>query len=363
MDALYCKLDAMDPHFQCARGGAQTKPGLICAPPRLLDSAIQRLRHGNKLILLGDSISLQMWVTLLLLVSERMPELRCPDLSQSYRGEWGSDGQLQCARAANFQLCYAKAGVVPSVGRKGRAHRTSAAEVLRALMRDGSVNNQTIVVVNFGLHYEDRRAELVSEAIALANVHRSRTAPTIVWRETSPQHFQATHPFSEGDSHVPSWWRDEHASRCSPLAPDDANANKFNEATNPIMTRAGVPLLKVWHATAQDWSTHLSRTTNRESASITDCTHFCVDTSGALRSWALGLLAAICGADEAGWEAAAVMGSTAVSKLAAEARQPRPRDRPSHADPECKVSTSARVTLRLFRSPRRNNRVGGVKRK
>lgn len=68
--------------------------------------------------------------------------------------------------------------------------------------------------MNVGLHYEHRGRELAAEARAIGALieqlrpaSRGRSAPSILWRETSPQHFAMSHPFVQ--SGHPVWWEDE----------------------------------------------------------------------------------------------------------------------------------------------------------
>ena len=171
MDALYCKLKAMDPHFMCARAGRPT-PGLECAPRELCESFLKRL-SGSRLVFVGDSTSLQMWMAFLLLLSAHVPALRCPDLSRAYRGEWGSDGRLHCALAPGVQICFAKAGMVPGPGGGGAARRSSAAATLIELVRRRELPNRSVVLVNAGLHYEDRKEKLITEATAVGRDRKS----------------------------------------------------------------------------------------------------------------------------------------------------------------------------------------------
>lgn len=360
---LFCRLAAMDPHFSCGGGtvGAQREPGLECLPPRVLNAA-EQLLSGSTLVFVGDSTSLQMWLAALVLLAPRFQGLRCPDLSRAYRGEWGSDGRLRCAASSHpsVRLCYIKAGMVQ---RQQAAPRSSATQAVRELLRTGGLDNRSIVLVNAGLHYENLQPELFAEATALADLaaaSRSSSAPAIVWRESSPQHFVSQHPFVR-DGH-PLWWADEwqqaSAAGCSPASAlvRRADGDKFNQVTSPILQASGMPILRVWNASFADWGGHLGRTRNREGARITDCTHFCLDTSPTVRSWVLGLLVMATARASMSTAEAAALGSAAVASAAArDGRSPGQQPQGS-----CKVPTSATVQLRLVRRTARPGMAGGA---
>ena len=142
MDPIFCRLAAMDPHFQCASddGRKQQTPGLECLSQDLMDSTARQL-NGSTLVFVGDSTSLQMWLAMLVLLVPRFTGLSCPDLSLAYRGDWGNDGKLRCAqsRQPEVQICYAKASMVQA---NPALPRSSATSVIRGLLRNGNIDSR-----------------------------------------------------------------------------------------------------------------------------------------------------------------------------------------------------------------------------
>ena len=130
-------------------------------------------------------------------------------------------------------------------------------DVFACLAEMQVINDDSIVISNFGLHHNDLRSLRRNVESFLAWRHASPTRPCIVWRETTPQHFASSDgTFKSGDGP----WRTS-----DPLAPCCARLNytevagqhqRFNEVSTPMMLRAGVPVAQVWAALAPHWDLH-----------------------------------------------------------------------------------------------------------
>lgn len=96
--------------------------------------------------------------------------------------------------------------------------------------------------------------------------------PTLIWRETSPQHFHTAPAFS-GRYNASDSGSADHA-RCAPH--DGARAvDSLNRAVRPLLAGANVSVLPVWKLSAERWGEHFEGG---------DCTHFCMP-SGVFALW------------------------------------------------------------------------------
>jgi hypothetical protein len=132
-----------------------------------------------------------------------------------------------------------------------------------------------------------KSAEQPSRAENLASAwaqHQSRSRygrrACVLWRETSPQDFQTTTGAyaANGAGWLRTWY---NKAACA------SHANQTDSPWEPVhavLTRGGIPLVRVWRASRLYFDHHLDRNTlymRRKGAS--DCTHYC--TPGPIDTW------------------------------------------------------------------------------
>ena len=306
MHANNCLLARIDQHYQCAPNTTSgVFPGAKPIPSRLLDAVRPHL-HG-RIVFIGDSVSMEMWLSLVILLAQSIP-LKCPPLDQLYKNQigWG-DTNLQCAAsvAPRLEVCYGKAGM-----HVGHAFHSvpSVVSKLTRLFTNGAIVAEDVAVLNFGLHFTSSRTSLEQEAHRLAAWARAHPqelgGPRLVWRETSAQHPGLHEDFEpEGgkqEQRDAMFWFNAfrktidpaHTLSASPCVAHEEEAtstNKFNDVTGAIL-RHTMPILRAWELSRADWRTHLGTTTNRAAKVVQDCSHFCLDTSPSPRAWTIELL-------------------------------------------------------------------------
>ena len=336
----------------CApKADVTTLPGATPLPLNVLGAALSRLR-GRSLILLGDSVSLQMWQALLWLLERSTTAdpstratLTCPSLALAY-SHMESLRQLQCARVrwrgAWVRVCYAKAGAL-DVWSRATGTNYTLADQLASLAASGELRACDLLIANSGLHYvpptttrrappgsscatsaaspppprasRDFRATapgvpptnctaLYSEHLRgflreLARLRVHGGAPQVIWRETSPFVDTGTPARRAGP-----WGANAGANVSSDAAlalAAQARAAACDEAALPVPCRqcevaerilvgeGRLAVLRVF-AASRSAGGYLGWVRNRDGEEVLDCAHRCVDTSAVLRGWAVRLL-------------------------------------------------------------------------
>lgn len=323
-----CAPEEQDPHWQCARGVRNAShadgglPGLVPLPAALMELALQRLR-GRTLFFLGDSVTLQHWVATCMLVgmslartalptaikqresSNRRSWLKCPDMANAYVRVWDFREPM-CASlpSHDLKICFAKAA---TFDRASQVHNLSRglAEAFVALTghaaevgSERALRASDIAVVNVGLHASTKptdwhlasslRSQLRHFGDALRDRRRLRTAPHVIWRETSP--------WLGGSRHGDGSANCDDLRRAMKLRMDGGSAAhvlhcgvKCEDALR-FAAELQIPVIPTYDAALVARDGHLGATTNREGRWIMDCVHYCMDTSGVLRSWVVQLL-------------------------------------------------------------------------
>jgi len=144
-------------------------------------------------------------------------------------------------------------------------------------------NNLTQSVDNLESLYVD----LTSGDGKMVNLSRavSELGVGLVWRETSPQHFQG----SASGSFVGRQFTAYQGDTCAPSAAVDEQ-HKLRAALLLALEDAGLPILRIWNLTKTQWDVHLdNRTSHVLRLKHADCTHFC-EPSGVMEAWADGSL-------------------------------------------------------------------------
>lgn len=110
-------------------------------------------------------------------------------------------------------------------------------------------------------------AHAVANLVKDLRAKKGNAAPTVIWRESTPQHFAGAvngqwveHP------RLDHTWMGECAALDPELLEESSDANFRNKLTNPIVDGANVPVLRVWNALATHPESHCGK---RQ-----DCTHW-----------------------------------------------------------------------------------------
>jgi hypothetical protein len=205
----------------------------LCVLPDFNENVFHRALGDRELYFLGDSVSMQQKV-----------RLHC-DLKNS-------------SKVNGIRVSHTK-HLMASLGRLAR------------------IPHDSIVLVNIGLHFNNR----ISYRIFLENFEelclKNRcTNATIVWQETAAQHF----PGSRNGYFVK---RGKCKSGCVPLQAENMRKLDFrNKMANLVMERYGIPVLHVWDLTQDAYDMHVQLNIN---SGLCDCTHFCNVEMGVFRAY------------------------------------------------------------------------------
>lgn len=151
-----------------------------------------------------------------------------------------------------------------------------------------SLQTGDVIVVNWGLHYDDmnKYKKELHEAFAQFEQHATRTGNAVLFRETGAQHFKEADERGVGmlRSSTGEWEkRDKSTDKncaCSPV--EDFNVNKQNRALHEVLGTGKYPhvkLLPFADLTRPRWRWHFGNCTHRPNGwnwdTCCDCTHFC----------------------------------------------------------------------------------------
>ena len=149
-----------------------------------------------------------------------------------------------------------------------RGIRISHTKHLRLnLVRLNRISQESIVVMNIGLHYNDEHSYrgFLKELEQLC-FKKMCTKATIVWQETAAQHFPGT---KDGYFSGPSKCK----SGCARIPREEMRKTDFrNKFANQVMTQNRIPILHVWDLTQDAHDMHIQYNTR---SGLCDCTHFC----------------------------------------------------------------------------------------
>jgi len=148
---------------------------------------------------------------------------------------------------------------------------------------DAAVNTADVIVLNWGLHYQNMptyRSDLQSAMTKLER-HATATGKAAVFMETGAQHFKA----SDRRGYRTGEWENRDKStdkECSCQATEDFNVNSRNRVLYEVLSsgRFGhVSLLPFYNLTRPRWRWHFGNCTHRPNGwnfyTCCDCTHFC----------------------------------------------------------------------------------------
>lgn len=152
--------------------------------------------------------------------------------------------------------------------------------------------------------------------------------------------------------------KERTAQRLKVLHSDLSLSPLMLQVTSPILESYRVPILQVWQASLRDWEGHLGRTRNRNGATVTDCTHYCLDTSQTMRAWLYGVLTTLSEANaNHDWGNAVAKGREAVY-AAMSASKARSHTVDGWKGQACVVPAVAEVRLQFMRRHNRQSTRG-----
>ena len=247
------------------------------------------LRRAKRLSFAGDSISRQHFIEVACSVIDEVT-----DASLVWRGDTFST----CPSDTSYRserIAWAS----PRNGRRCQISSASATlrsgETLEYVGENpaGGLNRSDlgVHVINVGAHHStpaehQRTVKRIITAIATAirEAHSAkRSAPLVVWRETTPAHFMRLGPDDNGSWKRPERDDAEQARRCDgkskyccrPLdAATAARQNWRNRVANPLLRAAGVPVFATYDALVPQWDAHVNFPRRKDPFQI-DCLHFC----------------------------------------------------------------------------------------
>ena len=286
----------------------------------LIQAALKHLQ-GRQLVMIGDSIMLQQWLSVLVMMPSFVKGFACPHLSSLYLVGYANCPQFQCAETPGWQrgargvrFCY--------------AHRNpyfhNMAKALRLLGKNWE--DDDVIVMNSGLHHGSDLAitnKTVSDVLEFAAERQGRV-PQLFWRETSPQHFAA--PYARHTCRDPPACsqRDSDAAACGAAGTADSskpaistkcettqleqcapcseslgwkgciNGMEHNGVANALLESSAVRVVHIWEDSVADWTSHLGLISNRENITRLDCSHYCLP-SPTVTGWTLALFAELTG--------------------------------------------------------------------
>ena len=306
-----------------------------------------RVLAGRTLVLLGDSITRQMYDTLRChLCRERDRKRRCrpPELKRNRTLQQVLKAEHHEPACASFgvcgTVCYLESGTRRShyslnssmalqsvlrgvatrpdtgctdAGDTCPRHATSPLVGLGSGVA-GATASQVLIVANDGLWYTEgenwaaasrgalRRAADYGAAWrrwteARAAERGGGRSACLLWRETGPQHFGTrTGTFRRQGAQQSTGWI--HTGKC---APHGAELGSPWEPLNAALeSQHAIPVVRVWNQTRALWDMHLANrtphllwrnATGRELHSNFDCTHWC--TPGVVDMWVALMMEAL----------------------------------------------------------------------
>lgn len=239
------------------------------------------------LLFIGDSLSLQFFVSLACQIHAQTPQsvthhkldwARVPLLRKRCHNERRCHYQYGCIHfKGGSRICHC---FIWELGRRG----------LQSCMRKFNVSHvDPIVYGSIGVHYRENSRFYTKGTTPLAKQEADtvldilKPQTRLIWREVTAQHFA----FPGGHFNFPSMadynkWRPN--ATCSPdhTLAEMQRHHKWNNISVPLMEQAGVPVLRVWLPSSLAYDAHIGHG---------DCTHFCMP--GALDHWTIALQIAL----------------------------------------------------------------------
>ena len=280
-----------------------------------LISASAKWLQGRQLIMLGDSLMLQQWLSTLAMMATFMNNLMCPSLHNIYSRGYNGIPPFYCAATSDWAS--GKQGVRFCYAHRHPWHH-NVAKTLQMISKH--YTSSDVILMNSGLWHRESLEitnQTVTEVLSFAS--RGRGLPALFWRETSPQHFAMPYEKKNCLDYPTCSQRSENADcasntlnglksdptgtnncalpveeHCTPCTASDwkgcINSMQHNEVARSILLGSSIKVVPIWHRSVSDWSSHLGLIYNRENQTRLDCSHYCLP-SPTVNSWTLALFA------------------------------------------------------------------------
>ncbi|KAL1520697.1 hypothetical protein AB1Y20_022266 [Prymnesium parvum] len=294
-DALHA-LDARAAEQIEAGGGALLpEPAWGGGGDERLFGRLPQVLQGRTLLFVGDSVMRQTAVDLLLAVrfyreaTRRAPAPAHVTLAANVHCYvWVAEACRVCFLRAARQASAARGHTAGHGGTLrvprdaiGRVNSTYCAHVELAAHDLGdalacaatflALDARDVLVVNAGVHHNEPHASLRANVRSFLRwrdaAAAARAAPCVLWRETFPTHFASpdgTFPAEPRLRRALDLRCNTTANHCAPFSRQlmdevrrGATRQKFNDAANPLLKAAGVPILRVFLAAAALYDVHV----------------------------------------------------------------------------------------------------------
>ena len=318
---------AMQQHFEgthityavgkCGGGALELSVALLTqrrCNKDLISASIKWLQ-GRQLIMLGDSIMLQQWLSTLAMMAKFLNNLTCPSLHKIYSRGYSGIPPFRCAETSDWapgrqgvRFCYAHR----------HPYHHNVAKTLQ--MMSNYYTTADVVLMNSGLWHREwlnMTNQTVTELLHFAS--QGRELPALFWRETSPQHFAMPYqkkfcldpPTCSQRSENAECVRSAHSGaksgssgtnncalpreeQCTRCTASDwkgcINSMQHNDVARSILLGSSIKVVPIWRSSVSDWSSHLGLIHNRDNETRLDCSHYCLP-SPTVNSWTLALFA------------------------------------------------------------------------
>ena len=226
-----------------------------------------KLLKGRTLLFLGDSVSFQIVNSLVCAVykhaqSKLFLRFTYPSLYQ--KAEICPFGSLHCLLHETY--CHFENEDIRITHQM--MLKFGAADNLYAPIKHHFLTNDDIVVVNFGIHYNDEVSykedlELFREVILSNFSDKGCSKPHILFMQTSPQHFRSSNGYFESP--------EKSTFECVPIPSNFSDWR--NECLDSILSE-DVRIIRIAQGLYSEYDTHVGSFQFMPSQ-YADCTHFC----------------------------------------------------------------------------------------
>ena len=261
---------------------------------------LPQVLEGRTLLVVGDSVARQLAIDLLLAVRFYREEHLEPRAAPPAHVSLAVNTHCYVWMRDAFRFCFLRASRFSGARRvprsaAGQVNATAClqtdlsafdlGDALACTRHTLGIDSGDVVVVNAGVHHNQPEVSLRGNVESFVRWRDEARAagrlPCTLWRETFATHFAtADGTFQADASHrrALNLGCGRWDSRCSPLAGPlarevgaGATRQKFNDASNPLLERAGVPILRTFLPSAALFDVHCECTAPE--ARELDCVH------------------------------------------------------------------------------------------
>jgi len=255
----------------CSLNTRLLEPAVQSAWHRHNVSQIARLLENRRVVFLGDSILVQE-VQQLACLLEQSGQPYTLDFDQPHRRGHAKDMYARFHfQTRNTTLEFIGGGLQWQFAGK---HPYNLANEFQQIVK--TLGQRDVIEINSGVH-DNLKHDILNDSVAVAHavaagMPKNAKGPIVLWRETTPQHFQSSNGMYPGrDFGKPG--------QCSAMThdmllgkglkgacrPECTRANIRNELTNSVLAESSVPVLQVWQGLVPFHDQHLYPG---------DCTHW-----------------------------------------------------------------------------------------